>query len=61
MAKCSPTLEEVAALPNLRAAFLRARRGKRHQDGVARFELELEPELIRLRDELLAGTYRPGA
>lgn len=44
----------------LLAAFGKARRGKRHKPDVVRFDLELEPELLRLQAELAAGTYRPG-
>ncbi|MFO1360124.1 reverse transcriptase domain-containing protein [Plasticicumulans sp.] len=46
---------------NLLAAWRKARRGKRGRDEVARFELDLEPELFGLRDELQSGRYRPGA
>lgn len=34
--------------------------GKRSRPDVAAFVLRLEPELLRLRRELLAGDYRPG-
>jgi hypothetical protein len=39
---------------------MRARRGKRRKRAVAEFESSLEPELLRLQDELAAGTWRPG-
>lgn len=45
---------------NLFLAFHRARRGKRHQENVARFERHLEAELFQLQDELATRTYRPG-
>jgi retron-type reverse transcriptase len=43
----------------LRAAHAAAR-GKRFKPGVARFFFHLEPELLRLHEELAAATYRPG-
>ncbi len=55
-----PTLDEVASLANLFRAARAARRHKRRFPYVRAFEADLEPELLRLRDELLAGTYRPG-
>ena len=55
-----PTMEDVASLSNLLAAFKRARRMKRDRAAVARFELDLEPELFRLRSTLLDGSYSPG-
>lgn len=45
---------------NLEQAAKRARLGKRSRDDVARFELELERELISLQRELEEGSYRPG-
>lgn len=51
--------ERLTSWPNLLAAARQARRGKRHQAHVARFELERERELLRLQEELRGGTYRP--
>jgi hypothetical protein len=48
------------SLRALYAAAMRAARGKRKRASVARFLLELEPALCTLRDELLAGDWRPG-
>ncbi|MBL7803679.1 MAG: RNA-directed DNA polymerase [Saprospiraceae bacterium] len=45
---------------NLLAAATQAQKGKRFQSNVARFNLQLEPALFRLRHELLALSYRPG-
>jgi retron-type reverse transcriptase len=53
-------METVASFPNLLEAFRRAAKGKRSRRPVARFFRDLEPELLRLRDELGDGTYRPG-
>ncbi len=46
---------------NLLAAATQAQRGKRFRRAVARFNFQLEPELLRLQEELAAKTYRPGA
>jgi retron-type reverse transcriptase len=51
----------VSSFSALHAAYLRARRGKRFSREALAFEAEREDNLRRLRDELGAGTYRPGA
>jgi RNA-directed DNA polymerase len=51
----------VFAFNALWAAAHRAARGKRMAQSVARYRLDLEPRLLRLRDELLAGRWAPGA
>lgn len=51
----------IASFENLLAASRKARLAKRFKDDVARFEFDLERRLLRLRDELLDGSYRPGA
>ena len=45
---------------NLLGAAHAAARGKRFKPGVARFMFDLEPQLLRLHDELAAKTYQPG-
>jgi retron-type reverse transcriptase len=45
---------------SLLAAALTAAQGKRRRPDVARFLMDLELELVRLRRELLDGSYRPG-
>lgn len=52
---------QIIAPENLEAAFRAARRGKRSRDAVARFALDQEAELLRLRQALSAQTWRPGA
>jgi retron-type reverse transcriptase len=52
--------DELVGFPNLLRAALQAQRGKRSRPNVAAFHFDLEPEVLRLRDELVAGTYRPG-
>ena len=52
---------EVTSLENLLQAAKAAAAGKRNRPDVARFQMELETEVIRLRRELLEETYRPGA
>lgn len=53
-----------SADPNLFAslvqAYLDCRRTKRNSASALEFETHLEPNLIELHDELVAGTYRPG-
>ncbi len=53
--------EQVCSLDNLHLAYLKARRGKQGRRSVNLFTFHLERELISLRDELLNGTYIPGA
>lgn len=53
-------LEQLASWPNLLLAYRKAARGKRGQAEVAAFEHRLEDRLTELRQELLAGEYRPG-
>ncbi len=57
----SGLFDRLTSFDNLLAAFLKARRGKRLRPAVAAFELDLEHELLRLQDELTAGTWRPGS
>jgi hypothetical protein len=52
--------EGLISFENLLRAAEKARRGKRFKPGVARFFFRLEPELLRLREELSCMTYRPG-
>jgi retron-type reverse transcriptase len=52
--------DELVGFPNLLRAALQAQRGKRSRANVEAFHFDLEPELLRLRDELANGTYRPG-
>lgn len=54
------TFERLASFENLYEAAQRARKGKRFKDAAARFHQKLAENLVRLRDELLDGTYRPG-
>ena len=59
-AKARNLFGAIAAFPALRAAALRAARGKRAKPGVAAFLANLETEALRLERELLSGRYRPG-
>ena len=52
---------ELVSFENLLRAAVKARRGKRFRPSVASFEYGLEAELWKLHDELVAGSYRPGA
>ena len=52
---------QLSSFANLLAAAEAAAAGKRDRPDVATFLMELEPNLLRLRRELLDGSYRPGA
>lgn len=52
--------ETITGFENLYLASRRAMLGKRGKESCASFELDLEEELLQLREELLAGSYRPG-
>ncbi len=51
---------DVVSFENLLLAARKAQKGKRFKDYTARFNLNLEKELFRLRRELTERTYRPG-
>ena len=52
---------EVISFANLCLAFKKAARGKRSKPAVAAFEYDLEASLLRLQEELRAGSYQPGS
>lgn len=60
MRRAGGLFPRVVAFDNLMCAAHEASRGKRRRPDVARFTLELEPELLALQRELIACTYRPG-
>ncbi len=51
----------LVSFDNLLLAWRKAGRGKRRRDEVARFGVELERELFSLQEELVEGSYLPGA
>ncbi len=51
---------QITEFHNLYRAFQKASRGKRSHVDVAAFEYDVEKNLLALRDELRAQTYRPG-
>jgi len=51
---------QICSFENLLLAAKKAQRGKRFKKNVARFNIDLEKELVRLRRELLDHSYRPG-
>ena len=53
--------ERICSFENLYLAYRKARKGKRGKASTASFEYKQEEELLRLRAELLAGQWRPGA
>lgn len=52
--------ETITSFRNLARAAKHAAKGKGATAGVARFLFRMEPELLRLQRELVAGSYRPG-
>ena len=52
---------EIASFDNLLLAAKNAQKGKRYQKSVAAFNLHLEEELLRLREELQSKSYQPGS
>lgn len=52
--------DRFVSFENLFAAAQAARRGKRFKSSTARFDFDLEHELLALQQELLTQTYRPG-
>ncbi len=51
--------DSICSFRNLELAYRKARKGKRARSDVAAFEMDLEANLLALRRELLAGSYRP--
>ena len=59
-AKHRDLFDGIASFTALRAAALRAARGKRSKPGAAAFLANLEKEVLRLERELRSGCYQPG-
>jgi retron-type reverse transcriptase len=53
--------QRLTSFENLYRAAKEAQLGKRFKRSVAQFNYDLGGRLVELRDELLAGTYQPGA
>jgi retron-type reverse transcriptase len=60
MKRCPVTFENVASLENLCAAWEEFIRGKRKKEDVQAFAKNLADEIVRLHEDLMAGTYRHG-
>ena len=60
MKRIGNIFERVIDPENLRLAFMKASRGKRHRDDQRSFERNLESELWRLREGLIKGDYPIG-
>jgi hypothetical protein len=54
------TLEKIASVENLFLAAHKARRGKGRRPDVEDWWLRRETEILRLREELLSGAWKPG-
>ena len=52
---------QICSFENLFLAYRKARKGKRGKESTAAFEYDQEKELLKLREELVAGTWQPGA
>lgn len=53
-------IEQVADIDNLRFAFYKAQRGKGETDEIFRYREKLDENLLKLREELLAGSVKVG-
>jgi hypothetical protein len=51
---------KICTWENLESAYRKARKGKRRKQPVADFEYAWESQLLRLQEELMGKTYRPG-
>lgn len=60
MKRIGDIFESVLDIDNLRLAFLKASRGKRHRDDQRMFQANLDQELFRLRQGLADGSYPVG-
>lgn len=60
MKRIGHLFERVVEPDNLRLAFVKASRGKRHRADQMDFMRNLDGELARLREGLLAGDYPVG-
>jgi len=56
----SPKIDAIQFTEELFAAYYECRKNKRNTSNALRFEVHLEANLFKLRDEILAGTYQPG-
>jgi RNA-directed DNA polymerase len=52
--------EQIVTFDNLYKAYLKARKGKKNRDEVARFSENLEQELFQLQNELQNQRWQPG-
>lgn len=59
MKRVGHLFESVVSFENILTAAKKAFRGKKSKASVASFFFHLEKEVIRLQEELVAGTYRP--
>ncbi|MGD8846761.1 MAG: reverse transcriptase domain-containing protein [Desulfobacteraceae bacterium] len=60
MKRINGLFEPILRFDNLVRAADKAAMGKRQKPAVARFLFNLEPELLRLQEDLENGTYQPG-
>jgi retron-type reverse transcriptase len=51
---------QICSFENIFYASRTARKGKRHKQGCASFEMNLEENLWQLHEQLASGSYRPG-
>ena len=59
MRRGGPSFADITSFTALHAAALRASRGLSSRPAVARYLVDLEPELLALQRELLAAQYQP--
>ncbi|MBL3599771.1 MAG: RNA-dependent DNA polymerase [gamma proteobacterium endosymbiont of Lamellibrachia anaximandri] len=61
MPSYSTLFTQICDWENLLLAYRKASRGKRGHPNVAQFDFRQADELLKLRESLLAGSYRPGS
>ena len=60
MKRFSDLYDKIVTFDNLLLAYYKARKGKRNNDNVAAFEVNLEYKLFQLQEELKNKSYQPG-
>lgn len=60
MKRANNLLSEIADPDNLRLAFWKASKGKRHSQQVLAYQAQLEPNLATLREQILTGKVEVG-
>lgn len=60
MKRVNHLIESVADMDNLRLAFWKASKGKRHAQAILSYGAQLEPNLARLQEQIMSGLVEVG-